>query len=247
MYSCRQVYTEMLESIDRHGGVSFELDLAVIKTRSLSLSLSLDNVNSWKRIRQDAEEDMGGMGGASHMHTRKSLLSFLHPNQKCRNMRVSFRIQSETRFWWWGTIGPGPLTKQLCKMITRFLLHGPLGLPKDSTSEHKSDSSSGSSSRWSIDTLSIEIISGIGTTYTNPYNGQSFTVPSRVVEDAERGIEAHLIGNLCLSGALSGRIRVVRLLVDGKVKRECVVDPEKKFSPREKSDWALYGCHWAIE
>jgi len=162
-------------------------------------------------------------------------------------MSVSFRIQSETRFWWWGTIGPGPLTKQLCNMIARFLLHGPLGLPKNSTSEPRVDSSSGSSSRWSIDTLSIEIISGIETTYTNPYDGQSFRVPSIVVEDAERGMEEHLIGTMCSSGALSGRIRVVRLLVDGKVKRECVVDPEKEFPPAEKSDWASYGCHWVIE
>ncbi|KAE9400272.1 hypothetical protein BT96DRAFT_1018957 [Gymnopus androsaceus JB14] len=34
MYSCRQVYTEMLESIERHDGISFELDLIAFKKSS---------------------------------------------------------------------------------------------------------------------------------------------------------------------------------------------------------------------
>ncbi|KAE9383599.1 hypothetical protein BT96DRAFT_951191 [Gymnopus androsaceus JB14] len=63
-----------------------------------------------------------------------------------------------------------------------------------------------------------------GTTFTNPYNANAMHVPTEVVENMENTTTRYLMGTLCLSGALSGRVRVVRLLVDGKLKHECVVD-----------------------
>lgn len=240
MYSCRKVYTEMLESIERHDGVSFELDLSIMKSPS-----SLD-VDIWAKLDVWAEwvvlpictyviptvQAQSGLGE----HPASLALT----KSKCQNMRVSCRIQSETELWWWGTVGPSPLTRGLFTMLANFLLRGPSGLRKDP----KNINSDGST--WCIDTLSLDII-GHGTSYVNPYNGQHYTVPSEVVEDAEQELRSHLINTVCSSGALSGRVRVVRLLVDGKVKYESIIDQTKSLSAETRIDWKNYGCKWVFE
>ncbi|KAE9383596.1 hypothetical protein BT96DRAFT_1027136 [Gymnopus androsaceus JB14] len=242
MYSCRQVYEEMLESIDRQDGVSSELDLIV-------LDLGQHIVRIWMEIGPILHEEIWAewavlpictyiVPNLQPLSTQTHSLAITH--SKCKHLHVSFRIQCEYTFRWWGDGGPAPLTRNLFSMLAKFLLHGPWGLQIGESPSSDSDSKT----LWNIDTLSVDIIGG-GTTFTNPYDGQHYIVPTKVVENTEQGLHGNLMGTLCLSGALSGRVRVVRLLVDGELKHECVVDQKRSLSAATKSDWALYG--WVIE
>ncbi|KAE9402454.1 hypothetical protein BT96DRAFT_937119 [Gymnopus androsaceus JB14] len=232
MHSCRQIYTEMIESIKRDNGLSFELDLVVLKTPS-----SPDE-DSWYRAPEEIWPEWVVLPIFSYYNPKvqSNASSPAITDSTCRSLRVSFRIQSQLRLWWWATGGPAPLTQTLFSMLAKFLLHGPLGL-------HMKSSQS-SDSTWNIDTLSVDIV-GVGKTYTNPYDSQIYTVPIEVVEDTEEGLGVYFMEKVCSSGALSGRVRVVRLLVDGEVKRECVIDQETSLSADTKSTWAYYG--WIIE
>ncbi|KAE9404324.1 hypothetical protein BT96DRAFT_973187 [Gymnopus androsaceus JB14] len=237
MYSCRQVYEEMLESIDRQDGVSFELDLIVLAGRTHRSGL--------ERIYRIRHEEIWAewvvLPICTYIVPNVPLLSTQAPSlaithSKCKNLYVSFRIQCENSFRWSGDGGPAPLTQNLFSMLAKFLLHGPWGLQIGESPSSDSDSKT----LWNIDTLSVDII-GSGTTFTNPYDGQHYTVPTKVVENTEQALRGNLMGTLCLSGALSGRVRVVRLLVDGELKHECVVDQTMSLSAATKSEWALYG------
>lgn len=136
------------------------------------------------------------------------------------------------------------MTRHLFSMLANFLLYGPLGLHREATSDSDSESdTSKGCSIWNIDILSVEII-GSGTMFTNPYdpaNGQYYEVPSDVVENTKKEMSGNL-NKLCSSGALTGRVRVVRLIVDGTTEDEWVIDQQMSFS---KSNWAHYG--WVIE
>ncbi|KAE9390518.1 hypothetical protein BT96DRAFT_946061 [Gymnopus androsaceus JB14] len=188
----------MLESIERHDGISFELDLIASKKSSA------DEHDGWKV--KYPEED-----------------------------------QSETSFDSWNIQSdecPAALPQYLLSLVANFLLHGPLSLHRAQPSLSR-----GSSSTWNIDTLSIEIIGG-GRTYTNPYDGQMHTVPNWVVDDTEQALETHVIAMLYSSGALSGLVRAVRLLTDGEVKHECVVDP---FEPADEEFLAALGVGESLQ
>ncbi|KAE9404319.1 hypothetical protein BT96DRAFT_916885 [Gymnopus androsaceus JB14] len=118
VYSCRQVYEEMLESIDRQDGVSFELDLVVLDTQP--------------RYRSDLERIFGILHeeiwaewvvlpictyivpNLQPLLTQTPSLAF-RPSE-CKSLHVSFRTQCENSFWWWGNGGPAPLTRNFCYM-----------------------------------------------------------------------------------------------------------------------------------
>ncbi|KAJ4485416.1 hypothetical protein J3R30DRAFT_1354330 [Lentinula aciculospora] len=223
MYSCRQVYLESVESIERHNGVSFQLKLAVN---------TLENRN-W--------------GGERITPTWVQFPLLVYPNlplgpvstnidinSKCQNFHLSFEIQSKERFCWWGDGGPAYLTQTLFNMLAQFLLHGPLGL--HCSIPTKSDVGS----TWDINTLAVDII----TTFTDPNTGQLCTVPEGVVMDTHRQLSMQL-GRVCVSGALSKRVRAVRLSVEGEIKREWLIDQGKRLSEKTKKSWACYG--WVID
>ncbi|KAE9404323.1 hypothetical protein BT96DRAFT_916891 [Gymnopus androsaceus JB14] len=239
MYSCRQVYEEMLESIDRHD-VSFELDLIVLDTQPTHGSGS---ERMFRILHEEIWAEWVVLPICTYIVPKLQPLSTQTPSlaqSKCKNLHVSFRTQCENRFWWWGNGSPAPLTRNLFIMLAKFLLHGSLGLQIRESPSSDSDAKT----LWNIDTLSVEII-GSGMTFTNPYDGQHYIVPTKVVEDTETQLRQYLMNRLCLNGALSGRVRVVRLLVDGELKHECVIDHTRSLSAATKSDWARYG--WVIE
>ncbi|KAE9396533.1 hypothetical protein BT96DRAFT_941642 [Gymnopus androsaceus JB14] len=228
MYSCRLVYEEMLESIDRQDGVSFELDLIILEHRPYRI-LQEEIWAEWVVL---------------------PICTYIVPNlrpltqtpslahSKCKNLHVSFRTHCENNFWDDG--GSAPLTRNLFSMLGKFLLQGPAGLHTWGSPSSDSDAKT----LWNIDTFSVEIIGG-GTTFTNPYDGQHYVVPTKLVEDTGRSLGEYL-GLLCSSRALSGRVRVVRVLVDGELKHECAIDQKRiSLSAGTKSEWAHYG--WVIE
>jgi len=97
---------------------------------------------------------------------------------------------------------------------------------------------------WDIDTLSVHV-TGTGTTFVEPYsNDELRTVPANAVMHAELGLAGNL-ERLCTSGALSGRVRVVKLTGDNGNEREWLIDQGKSLSEGSKKDWAKYG--WVIE
>jgi len=113
-------------------------------------------------------------------------------------------------------------------------LQGPVGLykPRDASID-----------MWNIDTLHIDVI-GTGLTFHDLQNGTLHTVPSEVIEHTEISLSMHL-ERLSASGALSGRVRVVRLARDGDIRREWFIKQGESLHPSVKRDWADNG--WVIE
>ncbi|KAE9398154.1 hypothetical protein BT96DRAFT_43158 [Gymnopus androsaceus JB14] len=219
LYSCRQIYTEMLESIERHAGLSFWLELAVADKKSSQRKLPHVPARTWIAL---------PLWKYPKLHSIQS-----DAHSKCRNLHVSFRIQTQKRLQWIGDGGIGGMTTSLFGMLAKFLLHGPLGLHSDASNRDL----------WDIDTLSVNVV-GRGTSFTD-YDGQVQTVPDRIIEETERNLSKIWMNMLCTSGALSGRVRVVKFLENGQVKREWLIDQEKCLSVEIKEEWAQYG--WVIE
>ncbi|KAJ3846862.1 hypothetical protein EV368DRAFT_69575 [Lentinula lateritia] len=225
MSTCRQVYCEIIASIERHGGLSFELQL---KVNRIPQGFGYEQIlPRWIRF--------------PLLMYPKSLepriaASATIPNSKCRKFYLTFEIQSQNRFSWWGDGGPTSLTTTLFNMLAAFLLHGPLGL-------HHSISADPDirANMWDIDTL---VVDAIGGGYEDPGNGQLCTVPENVVTDTQRQLYMQL-RKICSSGALAGRVRVVTLSVAGDIKNEWSIDQGKKLSVKLRNEWARYG--WIIE
>ncbi|KAJ3827869.1 hypothetical protein F5880DRAFT_1608948 [Lentinula raphanica] len=96
---------------------------------------------------------------------------------------------------------------------------------------------------WKIDTLSINL--SRVTSFTDPYNGQTCTVPDEVVEDSITHLKNYL-DEAHTAGALFDRIRLVRLSLEGVLDTEWLVDQGKTMSSLEKEFWAsMYG--WVID
>ncbi|KAJ4485417.1 cytochrome P450 [Lentinula aciculospora] len=222
IYSCRQIYSEVLEFIERHGGVSFKLALSVSKLPHERLEQILPRWNQFALLQYP-----------------KSFQSLAQPstNSKCRNFHFTFEIQSEQKFWWLGSGGPAFLARNLFSMFAEFLLHGPLGLHRSLPA----DSDLGN--MWDIDTLVVDVVGG-GTSFTEMDSGRLCTVPDEVLEDSQRQIAMYL-DRVCCSGSLAKRVRLVKLSVDGKIKREWLIDQGKSLTVKIREEWAVYG--WVIE
>ncbi|KIK58155.1 hypothetical protein GYMLUDRAFT_45351 [Collybiopsis luxurians FD-317 M1] len=225
MYSCRQIYTEILQSIERHGGLSFELNLAAVGIPQAEGSDYIGGEELWPTwvvfplCTYPKLQTMTGSDSSSRA--------------MCKHLHVSFKVQSEGPFRWQGNAGLSRITRNLFTMLARFLLYGPLGLHRDLDSGPE----------WNIGSLSVDI-TGAGTTFLDPLDGKKLcTVPVEVIKD----VECHLsnwIDTLCCSGALSDRVGAAKLAVNREVKREWSIEKGKSQPAGSKGDWALYG--WVI-
>ncbi|KAJ3885060.1 hypothetical protein GG344DRAFT_83163 [Lentinula edodes] len=227
MSTCRQVHGEIIASIERHGGLSFELQL---KVNRIPQGFGYEQIlPRWIRFPL--------LVYPKSLEPRIAASATI-PNSKCRKCYLSFEIQSQNTFSWWGDGGPTSLTTTLFNMLAAFLLHGPLGLQYSIPAE-----SDIRAHMWDIDTLVVDVIGG-GTTFEDPDNGQLCTVPETVVTDTQRQLYMQL-RKICRSGALAGRVRVVILSVAGDIKNEWLIDQGKKISVKLRDQWARYG--WIIE
>ncbi|KAJ4475712.1 hypothetical protein J3R30DRAFT_3706315 [Lentinula aciculospora] len=234
LYTCHQIYAEVVECIEsqeRRGGMSFELDIAVIGLLHPAESVYF-GAESW-------------IWPTWIVLPLCSYPVFLHECKdfansplistsiyKCKNLVVSLKLQSKLTFSWLYSSGLSTLIKNLFTMLARFLLCGPLGLY---TEPHNG-------CVWSIDILSVNILKA--GSFTDPYTDQSHVVPIRVIEDSILYLTRY-IDELCTKGALSGRVRVVRLTVEGELEHEWLINEGERLSPAEKEDWARYG--WTID
>ncbi|KIK66118.1 hypothetical protein GYMLUDRAFT_38620 [Collybiopsis luxurians FD-317 M1] len=230
MYSCRQCCTEILQTIERNGGISFELQLAVTKRNPRGEY----TLQTWILFPLNAYSQPPFLAA---LESTSSSSPAVGANCRCRSFHLSFKIQSEQPFRWWGDGGPASLTRTLFTMLAKFLLRGPLGLNKSLPK----DSDEGC--MWDIDTLAIDVV-GIGTTYADPVSGRLCTVPSQAVEHCRRNLGRYL-SMVCCTGALAKRVRIVRLLVEGEVKQEWFIEQGTGLHEATKKEWARYG--WIIE
>ncbi|KAJ3920870.1 hypothetical protein F5877DRAFT_76721 [Lentinula edodes] len=234
LYACRQVYAEVVECIERQdgrGGMSFELEIALIgvphpEDRTI---LGVEQVwPSWIVLPLCTYPVF--------LHDSKNFagspLTSTGVNAKCKNLDVSLKLQSEVAYRWLVISGLSRLTQILFTMLARFLLYGPLGLYRNTDTNRV----------WNIDILTVNVMS-VGT-FTDPYSGQSRPVPIEVVEESV-GFLSRYINELCTEGALSDRVRVVRFAVEGELKREWLINRGEGLSPLAKKDWAAYG--WKID
>ncbi|KAJ3728513.1 hypothetical protein C8R42DRAFT_653950 [Lentinula raphanica] len=233
LYTCRQIYTEIVECFERQeklGGMSFELDIIL-------RGVVLDYDRGWNLVNWGDEiwptwtvlplcTYPQGFDGSSLIATDR------HP--KCKTLEVSLRVQSEMALRWSDPDLLERLTRSLFTMLARFLLYGPAGFCKITNPDHRV---------WKIDTLSINL--SRVTSFTDPYNGQTCTVPDEVVEDSITHLKNYL-DEAHTAGALFDRIRLVRLSLEGVLDTEWLVDQGKTMSSLEKELWASrYG--WVID
>ncbi|KAJ3798086.1 hypothetical protein GGU11DRAFT_744626 [Lentinula aff. detonsa] len=233
LYTCRQAYAEVVECIERqerHGGMSFELDIALIGEPALEERMYLGSEQIWPTwillplctypvLTQDRKDFADS-------------LTSITVNSKCKNLHVSLRLQSELTYRWLGSGGLTRLTRNLFTMLARFLLYGPAGLSRKTDATRV----------WSIDTLSVNVLST--GTFTDSYSDRPHTVPIEVVEDSVICLN-DLLHRLCNAGALSDRVRVVRLSVEGVLKNEWLINGGESLPPPEREVWAAYG--WTID
>ncbi|KAF9070574.1 hypothetical protein BDP27DRAFT_1323507 [Rhodocollybia butyracea] len=240
-YSCRQVYAELLSSLERHGkkGLNFEIKLSM-------LYIPLPNPGGWPYMFRSPVwptwivlplcryPKLQLHTHDSHLSTGNTPPPAVHVNSQCQDLHVSLDVQADSNYRWLDNGGLADLPRALFTMLAKFLLQGPMGLcrPRGASID-----------MWDIDTLHIDIV-GTGSTFCDPVSGSLHTVPHEVVEHAETSLTMHL-ERLCTSGALSGRVRVVRLAREGEVHREWFVEEGESLSPRAKRDWADNG--WVVE
>ncbi|KAE9397390.1 hypothetical protein BT96DRAFT_75624 [Gymnopus androsaceus JB14] len=245
MYSCRQACSEVLESIKRHdGAVSFELELAAVgipfpeEEEAEDLQIIYRSAEIWPTwivfpLCAYPTIDTSSVGVANRSEP-------MNTNSKCQNLHVSFKVQTEGGLRWFATGGLAFVPSTLFAMLARFLLVGPLG-PQSSLKDAELARTGGS--MWDIDTLSVNV-TGAGAVFMNPYDGRLCTVPVEAVEDAANGLVGHM-ETLCFSGALSGRVRVVRLAVEGEIKHEWVIEQGKRLPEACRKEWEA--CGWVTE
>ncbi|KAE9397388.1 hypothetical protein BT96DRAFT_1020862 [Gymnopus androsaceus JB14] len=227
MYSCRKACSEVLESIERHGGaVSFELELAAVgipfpEEEAEDLQIIYRSAEIWPTwivFPLYAYPIIDRSGSSVEVTNREPM----NTNSKCQNLHVSFKVQTEGEFRWFANGGLAFVPSTLFAMLARFLLVGPLG-PQSSLEDAELARTGGS--MWVIDTLLC-------------------TVPVEAVEDAANGLVGHM-ETLCFSGALSGRVKVVRLAVEGEIKHEWVIEQGKRLPEAWRKNWER--CGWVIE
>ncbi|KAE9397389.1 hypothetical protein BT96DRAFT_75633 [Gymnopus androsaceus JB14] len=246
MYSCRRVCSEVVESIERYGGVFFELELAAVGIPYRGEEESEEDLQSfypseeiwptWIVFPLCAYPAINTSGRSVDATSRELMAA----NSKCQNLHVSFKVQTLGQFRWPINAGLEYVPATLFAMLAKFLLVGPLG-PQSTVKVSELARTRGS--MWDIDTLSVNVM-GAGTRFMNPYDGRLCTVPNEAVEDAANGLIGHM-ETLCFSGALSGRVRVVRLAVEGEIKHEWVIEQGRRLLEAYKKDWGAWG--WVIE
>ncbi|KAF9075674.1 hypothetical protein BDP27DRAFT_1414859 [Rhodocollybia butyracea] len=239
--SCRQVYIEILSSLERHG-LNYEIKLSVV-------NMPLPNTEEWPYLTRFRDAIWSTwvvlpLCRYPKLHTQDSHLSgnmsLPAVNSQCHNLHVWLDVQADSNYEWLGNGGLAELPQNLLTMLAKFLLQGPVGLSKPQDA---------SIDMWNIDTLHIDIIS-TGSTFHDPHNGNLLTVPQNgnfltvPSEHTEFGLAMHL-ERLSTSGALSGRVRVVRLAREGVIQREWFIKQGESLHPSLKQDWADNG--WVIE
>ncbi|KAF5379865.1 hypothetical protein D9757_007249 [Collybiopsis confluens] len=225
MYSCKQIHSEFIQSIERHGGLTFEFELALV---GIPYPLLFEEYYPIDR----EEVWLTPAVLPLCLPSQNDNLSFPQAATTCKRLHVSIKAQSELNFRWHGNGGLSWTTRSLFTMLARFLLYGPLGLFKNL----------GTGAEWNISNLFIDI-TGIGATFEDPHNGRLRTVPSGVIENVEVNLSEWL-DILCRSGALSGRIHTVHLALDGEIKRYWSIEEGKSLPSAVKKDWGDYG--WII-
>ncbi|KAH7872670.1 uncharacterized protein C8R40DRAFT_1173420 [Lentinula edodes] len=230
LYTCRQIHTELLECINRRGGMSFELEIALIGLHYEDSEVYLGDERIWPTwiVHPLCTDPMAPHGCQEFANSSSTGVT-----SKCRNLDVSLILQSELPYKWLGSGGLTTVPRNLFIMLARFLVNGPLGLYRINTN---------TSRVWSIDILMMNVLSA--GTFTDQHSDQLHTVPAEVVEDSVHHLSVRL-DQLCTKGALSDRVRVVRLAVDGDLKREWLINQGERLSPDEKKEWARYG--WTID
>ncbi|KIK66119.1 hypothetical protein GYMLUDRAFT_38624 [Collybiopsis luxurians FD-317 M1] len=236
MYSCRQCCVEVLQTIERNRGVPFSLELEITQGKSKRGSENIRQ--AWILFPLITYSRYLLLTPGEGIALEPATSSSTVPGKcKCQSFHLSFKVQSGRAFQWWGCGGPANLTSVLFQMLAKFLLRGPVGLNKSLPK------SSDEGCMWDIDTLVVDVI-GVGTTYTDPADGQLCTVPSQLVEHCGQSL-GHYLDRVCCAGALAKRVRVVRLLVEGEVKQEWSIDQGKSLPEDIRKEWAEYG--WVIE
>ncbi|KAF9075673.1 hypothetical protein BDP27DRAFT_950311 [Rhodocollybia butyracea] len=179
LYSCRQVYTELLSSLERHGSLNFEIKLSMVH-------MPVPSPEGWDHL---AGRDpiwptwvVLPLCRYPKLHTHDSHLSRnislpAQVNSQCQDLHVSLDVQADSSYEWLGNACLAELPRNLFTMLAKFLLQGPVGLYK-------------SIDMWNIDTLHCIDVIGTGLTFHDLQNGTLHTVPSEVIEHTEISLYA---------------------------------------------------------